>query len=160
MAGHPVTSSADDNNDGAINPAGKIWEQMASTVVAAEFDRKKTHEGRGTTILTTSGSFLTLIFGLTVVASGKDTRSQDPWATMLLIASLLTLVVSVPELTLCRDRNLCRGLRLSVHARGSRFWTVLRRMSRGKRPRIKRGAHRCDARSTPAIACTMTTTER
>jgi hypothetical protein len=67
---------------------------MAAAVVAAEFDRKKTLEGRGTTILTTSGSLLTLIFGLTVVVSGKDARFEDPWAVTLLMGSLFAFVVS------------------------------------------------------------------
>src|ERR1700733_1286148 len=92
--GNPVPSNADDTNGGDLNPAGKVWEQMAAAVVAAEFDRKKTLEARGTTILTTSGSLLTLIFGLTVVVSGKDARFEDPWAVMLLMGSLLAFVFS------------------------------------------------------------------
>ena len=67
---------------------------MAAAVVAAELDRKKTLEGRGTTILTTRGSLLTLIFGLTVVVSGKDARFEDPWAVTLLMGSLFAFVVS------------------------------------------------------------------
>ena len=89
-----MTSSADQKSGGYVNPAGKVWEQMAAAVVAAEFDRKKTLEARGTTILTTSGSLLTLIFGLTVVVSGKDARFEDPWAVMLLMGSLLAFVGS------------------------------------------------------------------
>jgi hypothetical protein len=77
-----------------VSAAGKVYEQMVGAVVAAEFDRKKTLEGRGTTILTTSGSLLTLIFGLTVVVSGKDTRFENQWAVMFLMASLLAFVVS------------------------------------------------------------------
>jgi Enoyl-(Acyl carrier protein) reductase len=61
---------------------------------AAEFDRKKTLEGRGTTILTTSGSLLTLIFGLTVVVSGKDAKFENPWAVMFLMGALFAFVVS------------------------------------------------------------------
>jgi hypothetical protein len=77
-----------------VHPAGKIYEQLAASVVATEFDRKKTLEGRGTAILTTSGSLLTLIFGLTVVVSGKGARFQNHWAVVLLMASLVAFVVS------------------------------------------------------------------
>lgn len=98
VAGAPVKSSADDadaaSTSGNVNPAGKVWEQMLGAVVAAEFDRKKTLEGRGTTILTTSGSLLTLIFGLTVVVSGKDAKFENPWAIMFLMGALFAFVVS------------------------------------------------------------------
>jgi hypothetical protein len=77
-----------------VSAAGKIYEQMVGAVVAAEFDRKKTLEGRGTTILTTSGSLLALIFGLTVVVSGKDPKFGNHCAILLLMASLLAFVVS------------------------------------------------------------------
>ena len=77
-----------------VSAAGKVYEQLVGAVVAAEFDRKKILEGRGTTILTTSGSLLTLIFGLTVVVSGKDAKFGNHWAVLLLMASLLAFVVS------------------------------------------------------------------
>jgi hypothetical protein len=63
-------------------------------VVAAEFDRKKTLEVRGTTILTASGSLLTLIFGLTVLVTGKDYVFGSGISAVLLMASLAAFVVS------------------------------------------------------------------
>jgi hypothetical protein len=81
-------------SSGDASPAGKVYEQLVGAHVAAEFDRKKTLEGRGTTILTTSGSLLTLIFGLTVVVSGKDAKFGNHWAVLLLMAALLAFVVS------------------------------------------------------------------
>lgn len=87
-------AEADDADADVVSAAGKIYEQMVGAVVAAEFDRKKTLEGRGATILTTSGSLLTLIFGLTVVVTGKDAKFGNPWAVLFLMASLLAFVVS------------------------------------------------------------------
>lgn len=55
---------------------GKVYEQLVGAVVTAEFDRKKSLEGRGTTIVTTSTSLLALIFGLTVIVTGKDHLSS------------------------------------------------------------------------------------
>jgi hypothetical protein len=81
-------------SNGDASPAGKVYEQLVGALVAAEFDRKKTLESRGTAILTTSGSLLTLIFSLTVVVSGKDAKFGSHWAVMLLMASLLAFVVS------------------------------------------------------------------
>lgn len=62
-----------------VSPAGKVWQSMVSDLLAAEFDRRKTLAGRGATLLTASASLVTLIFGLTVIVTGKITCS--PTAT-------------------------------------------------------------------------------
>lgn len=76
------------------SPAGKVYEQLVATIVAAEFDRKKTLEGRGATILTASGTLLTLIFGVTVLVTGKDYVFGSGLSALLLMASLAAFVVS------------------------------------------------------------------
>jgi hypothetical protein len=67
---------------------------MIESLVTAEFDRRKTLEGRGATLLTASGTMLTLIFGLTVLVTGKDAVFADRCAVDLLIAALAAFVVS------------------------------------------------------------------
>ncbi|MHA7665613.1 hypothetical protein [Mycolicibacterium sp. HS_4_1] len=75
-------------------PAGKVYEQLVAAVAAAEFDRKKALEGRGTIVVTTSTSLLTLIFGLTAVVTGSDHMFKNRCAVELLIASLSAFLVS------------------------------------------------------------------
>jgi hypothetical protein len=80
--------------DADVSPAGKVYEQLVSAVTTAEFDRKKTLEGRGATIITTSTSLLALIFGLTVIVTGKEHLFHSHCAVKLLIASLAAFVLS------------------------------------------------------------------
>ena len=74
--------------------AGKIYEQVTAAVVASEFDRKKTLEGRGSTLVTASASLLTLTFGVIFVVTGKDYLFKSGWAVGLLLASLAAFLVS------------------------------------------------------------------
>lgn len=83
-----------DSSEAVVNPAGKVFEQLVTAVAAAEFERKKTLEGRGATIVTTSTSLLTLIFALTVIVTGKDHVFESHCAVILLLASLAAFVIS------------------------------------------------------------------
>lgn len=87
-----MTTSNDPGPD--VHPAGKVYEQLVGAVTTAEFDRKKTLEGRGATIVTTSTSLLTLIFALTVIVTGKEHLFRNDWAVKLLMASLVVFVLS------------------------------------------------------------------
>ena len=77
-----------------VSPAGKIYQSMVSDHLAAEFDRRKTLEGRGATLLTASVSLVTLIFGLTVIVTGKDHVFANRYAVFTLLAALVAFVIS------------------------------------------------------------------
>lgn len=83
---------ADDPN--LVSPAGDAWRSMVSDLLACEFDRRQKLEARGGTLLAASSTLLTLIFGLSVLVSGKDHVFVNHWAVVLLIAALLAFVVS------------------------------------------------------------------
>lgn len=74
--------------------AGDVYGGHVESLLAAEYDRRKTLESRGAAIVTTSSSILTLILGLTVVITGKDYSFSSTAALGLLIASLVTFVGS------------------------------------------------------------------
>lgn len=77
-----------------ISPAGKVYDGMIENLLTAEFDRRKTLEGRGATLMAASGTMLTLIFGLTVIVTGKDPVFKSGCAVDLLLAALAAFVVS------------------------------------------------------------------
>lgn len=77
-----------------IYPAGKIWQPMVAALLSAEFDRRKAIEGRGATLMTASASIITLIFGLSVLVTGKDVVFENRWAVWTLIPALIAFVVS------------------------------------------------------------------
>ena len=87
--------------------AGKIYELVAALLVGEE-DRRKRVEGRAATILTTSTTMLTLIFGLTIFVSGKDYTFRNHCAVWFLTLALAAFVVS------SGDCHLHPGLPLSV----------------------------------------------
>jgi hypothetical protein len=80
--------------DDDASPAGRVYQSTVSALLAAEFERRKTLDGRGSTLLTASSTLLTLIFGLTVLVTGKDAVFADKWAVGLLIGALLAFVSS------------------------------------------------------------------
>jgi hypothetical protein len=77
-----------------VSPAGKVWQSMVSDLLAAEFDRRKTLEGRGATLMTASVSLVTLIFALTVILTGKDHVFANRYAVYFLLAALVSFVIS------------------------------------------------------------------
>jgi hypothetical protein len=76
-----------------IYPAGKIWQPMVAALLSAELDRRKAVEGRGAT-MTASASIITLIFGLSVLVTGKDAVFENRWAVWALIPALIAFVLS------------------------------------------------------------------
>lgn len=69
-------------------PAGKIWQPMVAALLIAELDRRKAIEGRGATLMTASASIITLIFGLSVLVTGKDVIFENRCAVWTLIPAL------------------------------------------------------------------------
>jgi hypothetical protein len=88
--------SADETGESAnlIYPAGKIWQPMVAALLTAQLDRRKAIEGRGATLMTASASIITLIFGLSVLVTGKDVVFENRWAVWTLIPALIAFVVS------------------------------------------------------------------
>ncbi len=79
-------------NDPAVSAAGRVWRAMAADLAQIEFDRRKTLEGRAGALLTSSASMLTLIFGLTVLVTGKDPTFKSHWALYFLLGALASFV--------------------------------------------------------------------
>ncbi|MGH3726617.1 MAG: hypothetical protein ACRDUS_21125 [Mycobacterium sp.] len=77
-----------------ISPAGKVYQLMVASLLAAEFDRKKTLEARGTTLVTSSVSLLTLVTGLTVLVAGRDYIFHNHCSFMILLGALLAFIAS------------------------------------------------------------------
>jgi lysylphosphatidylglycerol synthetase-like protein (DUF2156 family) len=65
---------------------------MVADLVQVEFDRRKTLQGRAGALLTSSASLFTLIFGLTVLVTGRDPTFKSPWALGFLVAALVCFV--------------------------------------------------------------------
>jgi hypothetical protein len=76
------------------SPAGKVYESLAGKVLEAEQDRRRRVESRGSTVLTTSTTMLTLIFGLTVIVTGKEYTFKSHYAVWSLTLALGAFVVS------------------------------------------------------------------
>ncbi|BBZ45413.1 hypothetical protein [Mycobacterium parmense] len=79
-------------NEPTVSPAARVWRSMAADLVQVEFDRRKALEGRAGALLTSSASLLTLIFGLTVLVTGKDPTFKSQWALGFLVAALASFV--------------------------------------------------------------------
>ena len=77
-----------------VSPAGLVFQAMVRDLLAAEYDRRTKMEGRGSTIVTASASLLTVVFGLTVVVTGRDYVFDSCLAVVALLAALLAFVVS------------------------------------------------------------------
>lgn len=92
---HPPSSDATAETDpNYVSPSGKVYQQMVSSLLAAKYDRRTKMEGRGSTIVTTSASLLTLVFGLTIVVTGKDYVFANCYAVWVLLAALCAFVIS------------------------------------------------------------------
>lgn len=87
-----ISESPSDPNE--VSPAGKIYQAMVGSLLAAEYDRRAKMEARGSTLVTASSTLLTVVFGLTVVVTGKDYVFNNGFAVLTLIAALVAFVVS------------------------------------------------------------------
>lgn len=74
--------------------AGGIYSAMVGNLVTAEFNRRKSLEARGATIVATATAMLTIIFGLTVIVTGKDYVFSNTCAQFFLGAALTSFVAS------------------------------------------------------------------
>jgi hypothetical protein len=77
-----------------VSAAGEVYEKLVEAVLASEADRRKTVEGRGATIVATSTTMLTLVFGLTAVLTGRDYAFKDQGAISFLTLALVAFVVA------------------------------------------------------------------
>ncbi len=77
-----------------ISPAGKLYQTITDKLLAAELDRRKALEGRAAALMTSSGAVLALIFGLSVLLTGKDMVYESLVATLLLIAAMIAFLTS------------------------------------------------------------------
>lgn len=79
-----------------ISPAGRIYQAITDKLLAAEFDRRKALESRAAALLGSSGTMLTLIFGITVLVTGdgKDAIYQNGVAVGVLIAAMAAFLAS------------------------------------------------------------------
>lgn len=87
-------ATGEDLDPHRISAAGQIYQTMVGDLLTAEFDRRKALEGRGATIVTSSASMLTLIFGLTILITGKDHVFTDHCAIWFLDAALVAFALS------------------------------------------------------------------
>ncbi|WP_157900900.1 hypothetical protein [Mycobacterium terramassiliense] len=94
-----------------ISPAGTVFQAMVRDLLAAEYDRRTKMEGRGSMLVTASASLLTVVFGLTVVVTGKDYVFDNCYAVVAVFAALLSFIVSAV-------------LGIVVHAYGFPYKTV------------------------------------
>jgi hypothetical protein len=83
-----------EESGGPAGAAGPIHLERMEALLTAEYDRRKALEGRGSTLVTSSTTMLTLIFGLTVIVTGKDKPFTDHRAVWLLIGALAAFVLS------------------------------------------------------------------
>uniref|UniRef100_UPI001E58F084 hypothetical protein n=2 Tax=Mycobacterium avium TaxID=1764 RepID=UPI001E58F084 len=90
----PSGDATPDADSERVSPAGTVYQQMVGSLLAAEHDRRTKTEGRGSTIVTTSSSLRTVVFGLTVVVTGKDYVFANCYAVWVLIAALGAFVIS------------------------------------------------------------------
>lgn len=89
------TSSSSNPSDAEfISPAGKVYQLMVASLLATEFDRKKTLEARGAVLVTSSVSLLTLVSGVMVLLVGKDYVFRDHCSFMILLGALLAFIAS------------------------------------------------------------------
>lgn len=87
-------SSAASNPADPISPAGLIYQAITDKLLAAEYDRRKSLEGRAAALLGSSGTMLTLIFGLTVLVTGKGAVYQNAFAIGALLAAMAAFLAS------------------------------------------------------------------
>ncbi len=88
----PSSSSTADSE--FVSPAGKVYQLMVASLLATEFDRKKTLEARGAILVTSSVSLLTLVTGVTVLVMGKEYVFRDHCSFIILLGALLAFIAS------------------------------------------------------------------
>lgn len=82
----------------------EVYSGLIQSLFDAEFARKSTLEQKGSAVITTSGTLVTLLFGLVAVITGAAhftlPRSSHPWLVAAVIAfslsALLAILVALP----------------------------------------------------------------
>jgi hypothetical protein len=78
-----------------LSKTGEIFSAHVAKVLDAEFERRKTLEARGGTIITTSAAMLALIVAVSALLLGKDKVVLASAASpILVVASLVTFVIA------------------------------------------------------------------
>ena len=77
-----------------VTAAGQFYEKAIEAARASEEDRSKALDGRGATIIATSTTMLTLIFGLTVVVTGKSYEFKNHHAILLVSLAMVAYVLA------------------------------------------------------------------
>ncbi|BBY88458.1 hypothetical protein [Mycolicibacterium tokaiense] len=75
-------------------PGALVYQALVRDALAAEYERRKGLENRGAVLLTSSGTMVTIIFGLTVFITGKDFVFVNRSAVELVCQSLIPFVLS------------------------------------------------------------------
>lgn len=75
------------------SPQGETYVTFIKDILDHEYEQRRTIEARGAAIVTTSASLLTIIFGISVLFTGKDYRFASHNAVALLIISLIAFVL-------------------------------------------------------------------
>jgi hypothetical protein len=81
-------------DEASVSPGGQIFQEFVKDALAHEFERRKNLEGRGAVLLTSSGTMVTIILGLTVLITGKDFVFVSRCAVVLLCIALVAFVLS------------------------------------------------------------------
>ncbi|MGV0041665.1 hypothetical protein [Mycobacterium colombiense] len=89
-----MSTDVNPDQSGRVSEAGVIYQGTVAGLLAAEFERRKTLEARGATLLTSCASLLALIFGLTVLVTGKDAVFANHLAVLVLCAALVLFVLA------------------------------------------------------------------
>lgn len=94
MSDAAKTDKSEAGDVDGISPSAKVYQAMVDKLLTAAYDRRTKMETRGSTIVTANSALLTLVFGLTVVVTGKDYKLSSGFAVAALLLSLLAFVVS------------------------------------------------------------------
>jgi hypothetical protein len=105
--------------------AGLAYSQLIADQLAEERDRKSTLEARGITVITTSGTLATLLFGLTAGLTVATSFKLPSAARLPLLLALIAFVVAAmcglaTNMPLIYREATSRGLAKLVDAR---YWT-------------------------------------
>lgn len=87
-------SAAQSDPADPISPAGIVYQAITDKLLAAEYDRRKSLESRAAALLGSSGTMLAVIFGLTVLITGKDAVYRNAFAIAALIAAMVFFIAS------------------------------------------------------------------
>jgi hypothetical protein len=89
-----MTPEASKSDDDDVSPAGKVYREMVSDMLAAGRDRRTNLEGRAGILFASSGTLLALVGGLAAFVVGKDHAFENRTAIIELCRALPWFVLS------------------------------------------------------------------